>query len=210
MTFESHPVLGKAAPLEKLLDGLTEEPARQELEDLVRQLSNVDPNVSFEVTLPKERVFPEIHPDFSTLKTRNESVAQDIKEQIIELTAWCRQYLRRPMITDTFPDHAARRAWFTNPPADADTMRRYLPYHQANKLRYNNISNLVQKIIFLNLLLNPRRGGVEWDQREQVLEMLARFPNMEDYEDLNDPIAKRARIQEVDAFCEKVLDFFSK
>ncbi len=204
MTFEGHPFLDKEAPLDKLLSSLEKEEARKELEDLIATVSKADPNVTFQVTFPAQEVIPEPHPDFSTLTSKSEALVRDIKREIVQVAGLARQHLRRPIITDTFPDHGARRRWFMNPPLTPEVTERYMPFHQANKLRLNNFVSFESEARLIAVFLNSRRG-VEWDKKEQVLKAIDLFPDTNDYDAMTDVKAKLEYQKKLDTFCRAFL-----
>jgi|CXWL01.1.fsa_nt_gi 2,3-bisphosphoglycerate-independent phosphoglycerate mutase len=211
------------AALEKFLDSLTDEKTQEEARALVQELSQVEKGITFQITFPKKREFSEIEPDFSTLKSTRESDVQEIQRGVIGLATLCKRYLRRPMTTDTLPNHMVRRGWFGK--SLGGIMSRYISYHQANKLRYNNIAGLQEKIGYLRLLLTSRTGHpeldkkiaagkhkrvVEWGKKEDLVAAFDSFPDMDDYGELNDTDQKLERIAQIDAFCERIIRLFSK
>ncbi len=213
------------AALDKLLSSLSTEEGQEEAKKLVQEISSFEDGVTFEITFPEPRTFSTIEPDFSTLESKRESDIPEIKRLVLELVISCKRYLQRPMITDTLPSHMARREWFGRN-FDLDIQKRYLPYHQSNKMRYNNIGGLQEKINYLQLLLSSKTGipridekiaaqgkppRVEWDKKDEVLAVLNSFPNMEDYGDLDENLEEKLRrISQIDAFCDGYLTLFEK
>lgn len=165
--------------------------------------------VRFEVRFSKKRPIQEFEEDFTTLSVRFTDSMENINRVSKELFSRCVTYLQRPMLLDTFTNHGARRAWQTEKTINPKIARIFTPFQQANKLRYNNISGLVEMVTALKLYVGSNAAKVEWDKKEKILTLLGEFPDLRDYEEI-DLETKLDRVNKIDDFCERFITLFSK
>lgn len=106
----------------------------------------------------------------------------ELQEALDEAAEACTRYLAGEIITDTYPDHKTRRT--AREGAIAQTYgEAFAAAFEANRLRLNNISNVLYSLRYLVRTLETQQ--VRTPEADQVREIFAHLPSFSGYDALS-------------------------